>query len=122
MRAWYSDLPKSTVKARHQLFNARPGARGKSGETRSIDSFYMSKHCRLCGQIGMDSLCADCTANPQRSLFALHVASSQQEHALHALYRACLECGDRSSPFTCSNLTCSIWNRLRIVRAEKVTL
>lgn len=126
VRAWYDELPKPSVKARYQLFNTRSGVRGKAGdgagETRSIDSFYMSKHCRLCGKIGMDSLCANCAANPQRSLFALHVASSQQEHALHALQRACFECGDRSSPFTCCNLTCSVWNRLRIVCAEKVTL
>lgn len=121
VRAWYSDMPKSAVKARQQLHTVQP-ARRLAGSTRSIDLFYMSKHCRLCGAIGMDSLCADCTANPQRSLFALHVASARQERALQTLQAACYECGDRASAGTCANLTCSIWNRLRIVHAEKVTL
>lgn len=123
VRAWFSELPKSAVKARQHVFGASAGpTRTLFSDTRSIDSFYMSQHCRLCGAIGADALCADCTANPQRSLFALHVASSQQERALQTLRRACVECGDRSSPFTCANVTCLVWNRLRLVSAEKVAL
>lgn len=121
VRAWYGELPRASVKARQQMYNARP-VRGILGETRSIDSFYMSKHCRLCGAIGMDTLCADCTANPQRSLFALHVMSARQERALHALQMTCYECGDRSSASTCWNMSCSVWNRIRLVQAEKVAL
>ncbi|KAF1333596.1 Recovery protein 3 isoform 3, partial [Globisporangium splendens] len=121
VRAWYGDLPRSSIKARQQMYNVHP-ARGVLGDTRSIDSFYMSKHCRLCGAIGMDTLCADCTANPQRSLFALHVMSAQQECALQSLQLACYECGDRSSATACWNMSCSVWNRIRLVQGDKVTL
>uniref|UniRef100_K3WHC9 DNA polymerase n=1 Tax=Globisporangium ultimum (strain ATCC 200006 / CBS 805.95 / DAOM BR144) TaxID=431595 RepID=K3WHC9_GLOUD len=121
VRAWYGDLPRSSVKARQQMYNAR-AARRVLGDTRSIDSFYMSKHCRLCGAIGMDTLCADCSANPQRSLFALHVMSAQQERALQSLQLACYECGDRSSATACWNMSCSVWNRIRLVQGDKVTL
>jgi len=120
VRTWYNDLPKSAVKARSLAFQDVEGGRLREG--RSIDSYYLSKHCRLCGQLGTDSLCTECAANPQRSLFALHTASSRQERILHCLTLACNACGDRDSFRACVNTACPVWNRIRLVESEKVIL
>lgn len=119
VRSWYSDLPRSAVKARQDAFT-NPTSRRE--ESRSIDSYYMSKHCRLCGEIGMDTLCHDCTNNPQRSLLALHTAAYRQEEAVARLRLACYACGDRDSFESCINTTCGVWNRIRLVENDKVTL
>lgn len=120
VRTWYNDLQKSAVKARNLALQS--GGGGGLREGRSIDSYYLSKHCRLCGQLGSDSLCAECVANPQRSLFALHTALSRQERTLHCLALACCACGDRDSFAACVNTACPVWNRIRLVEGEKVTL
>lgn len=120
VRTWYNDLPKLAVKARSLAFQGVEGRGLREG--RSIDSYYLSKHCRLCRQLGTDSLCAECTANPQRSLFALHTASSRQERTLHCLTLACNACGDRDSFRACINTACPVWNRVRLVESEAVTL
>ncbi|KAF4035862.1 DNA polymerase family B [Phytophthora infestans] len=122
IRSWYATLPRSSVKARqHVLDNAtptRPFGRG----FRSIDSFYLSKHCRLCGSIGSDTLCQECTANPQRSLLAIHTASTRHEKAVMALKLACTTCADRDAFTNCHNVACRVWNHIRLFEVDKATL
>ncbi|RLN26471.1 hypothetical protein BBJ28_00012862 [Nothophytophthora sp. Chile5] len=117
IRSWYANLPRSSVKARRHVF-ASPMRR----DFRPIDSFYMSKHCRLCGAIGMATLCQDCTADPQRSLLALHTAASRHEQAEMTLRLACVACGDRDAFASCCNVACRVWNHARALETDKVTL
>ncbi|RLN98691.1 hypothetical protein BBJ28_00016228 [Nothophytophthora sp. Chile5] len=117
IRSWYANLPRSSVKARRHVL-ASPMRR----DFRSIDSFYMSKHCRLCGAIGMATLCQDCTADPQRSLLALHTAASRHEQAEMTLRLACMACGDRDAFASCCNVVCRVRNHARALETDRVTL
>ncbi|KAK1947415.1 DNA polymerase zeta catalytic subunit [Phytophthora citrophthora] len=122
IRSWYAALPRSSVKARQHVFEnatpTRPFGRG----FRSIDSFYLSKHCRLCGSIGNDVLCQECTANPQRSLLAIHTASTKHEQAVMALKVACTACADRDAFSSCNNVVCRVWNHIKLFEVDKATL
>lgn len=108
------------------MFNQQPTTGRRNGglfaEGRGIDAFYMSKHCRLCGSIGMNVLCDDCIRDPQRSLFSLQVTASHQERSLHALRRICQICGDRDSAETCINLTCSVWNQMQLIGSTETSI
>ncbi|KAL3674721.1 hypothetical protein V7S43_000655 [Phytophthora oleae] len=122
IRSWYAALPRSSVKARQHVYEnatpTRPFGRG----FRSIDSFYLSKHCRLCGSIGNDTLCQECTANPQRSLLAIHTASTKHEKAVMALKVACTVCADRDAFSSCNNVVCRVWNHIKLFEVDKATL
>ncbi|KAG7388922.1 DNA polymerase zeta catalytic subunit [Phytophthora pseudosyringae] len=122
IRSWYAALPRSSVKARQHVYDnatpTRPFGRG----FRSIDSFYLSKHCRLCGSIGNDTLCQGCSANPQRSLLAIHKASTRQEKAVMALKVACTACADRDAFTSCKNVACRVWNHIKLFEVDKATL
>ncbi|KAG2785806.1 DNA polymerase zeta catalytic subunit [Phytophthora cactorum] len=122
IRSWYTTLPRSSVKARQHVFDnatpTRPFGRG----FRSIDAFYLSKHCRLCRSIGNDTLCQECTANPQRSLLAIHTASTRHEQAVMALKLACTACADRDAFTNCNNVACRVWNHIKLFEVDKATL
>ncbi|KAE9047947.1 DNA polymerase zeta catalytic subunit [Phytophthora rubi] len=122
IRSWYAALPRTSVKARQHVYEnatpTRPFGRG----FRSIDSFYISKHCRLCGSIGNDTLCQECTADPQRSLLAIHTASTRHEKAVMALRLACTACADRDAFTSCNNVSCRVWNHTKLFEADKATL
>uniref|UniRef100_A0AAV1URP3 DNA-directed DNA polymerase n=1 Tax=Peronospora matthiolae TaxID=2874970 RepID=A0AAV1URP3_9STRA len=120
IRLWYATLPRSSVKAR-QFDNATPTRRSSRG-CRSIDSFYKSKHCRLCGSLGIDTLCANCIANPQRSLLAIHTAATRHEKAVMTLEFACTACADRDAFTSCNNVSCRVWNHIKLFETDKSTL
>lgn len=122
IRSWYANLPRTSVKARHHVFDTPSKTRPFDRNFRSIDSFYMSKHCRLCGAIGNDTLCQDCISNPQRSLLAIHTASSNHERALTTLKVACMACGGRDAFENCCNVSCRVWNHQKLFEADKATL
>jgi hypothetical protein len=122
IRSWYATLPRSSVKAREHVLEAATPTRPFGRGFRSIDSFYLSKHCRLCGAIGNDVLCQECTANPQRSLLAIHTASTQHEKAVAALQLACTACADRDAFANCCNVSCRVWNHLKLFEQDRATL
>ncbi|CAH0515493.1 unnamed protein product [Peronospora belbahrii] len=92
IRSWYAALPRSSVKARQQAYdNVTPTRR----DFRSIDSFYMSKHCRLCGSVGNETLCKECIANPQRSaardshgVFSTRKSDDGSQICMHCMCRS----------------------------------
>ncbi|KAL4099442.1 hypothetical protein PRIC1_007247 [Phytophthora ramorum] len=122
IRSWYATLPRSSVKARQHVLEIATPARPFGRGFRSIDSFYMSKHCRLCGSIGNDTLCQECTANPQRSLLAIHTATTRHEKAAMALRLACTACADRDASTSCNNVSCRVWNHIKLFEVDKATL
>ncbi|CAI5722501.1 unnamed protein product [Peronospora effusa] len=119
IRSWYATLPRSSVKARQQAYDSVTSTRRGF---RSIDSFYMSKHCRLCGSIGNDTLCKECIADPQRSLLAIHTASTRHEKAMMALKLACTTCADRDAFISCGNVFCRVWNHIKLFETDRSTL
>ncbi|TDH68756.1 hypothetical protein CCR75_000141 [Bremia lactucae] len=122
IRSWYATLPRTSVKARQYAFdNPSPTSTIGCG-FRSIDSFYLSKHCRLCGSIGINALCQNCSANPQRSLLAIHTAFARHEKAVMALKVACTACADRDAFGNCNNYTCPVWNHIKLFEVDKTTL
>ncbi|ETL80985.1 hypothetical protein L917_18572 [Phytophthora nicotianae] len=122
IRLWYAALPRSSVKARQHVLDTATSTRPLGRGFRSIDSFYLSKHCRLCGSIGNDTLCQECTANQQRSLLAIHTASTRHEKAVTALKVACTACADRDAFMNCHNVTCRVWNHIKLFEVDKATL
>ncbi|KUF85933.1 DNA polymerase [Phytophthora nicotianae] len=122
IRLWYAALPRSSVKARQHVLDTATSTRPLGRGFRSIDSFYLSKHCRLCGSIGNDTLCQECTANQQRSLLAIHTASTRHEKAVTALKVACTACADRGAFMNCHNVTCRVWNHIKLFEVDKATL
>ena len=119
VRSWYATLPRSSVKARQQAYD---GVTSTRRGFRSIDSFYMSKHCRLCGSVGNDTLCKECIADPQRSLLAIHTASTRHEKARMALKLACTTCADRDAYTSCGNVFCRVWNHMKLFETDRSTL
>ncbi|KAL7687193.1 putative DNA-directed DNA polymerase, family B, ribonuclease H-like superfamily [Plasmopara halstedii] len=122
IRSWYAALPRSSVKARQYAVDMSTPPRPIGRGFRSIDSYYLSKHCRLCGSIGNDTLCQECTANPQRSLLAIHTASTNYEKASMALKVACSACGGRDAFLNCRNVACRVWNHVQLFEIDKATL
>ncbi|KAG6974768.1 hypothetical protein JG687_00000160 [Phytophthora cactorum] len=72
--------------------------------------------------IGNDTLCQECTANPQRSLLAIHTASTRHEQAVMALKLACTACADRDAFTNCNNVACRVWNHIKLFEVDKATL
>jgi DNA polymerase zeta len=115
VRLWYTQLPRVIGKARAK----GPSTKSRQAETRSIDSFYMSKHCRLCGTMGQNTLCRDCESHPQRSEFVRQVLAVRRDRSLERLRLVCMACGGRDAMEVCKNVSCGVWNRTRLLKAGR---
>ncbi|CAI5743529.1 unnamed protein product [Hyaloperonospora brassicae] len=122
IRLWYATLPRTSTKARQQMCDDATSTNRSGRGCRSIDSFYKSKHCRLCGSLGNETLCQDCIADPQRSLLAIHTASARHEKAVMTLKFACTVCADRDAFSCCRNVSCRVWNQIKLFETDKSTL
>jgi hypothetical protein len=111
IRAWYTEVSHLVIKSRqntdfsHNFFSFH-----KPVET--IDSYYSSSHCDLCGKFGMKRLCETCHSEAQRSTFTMAMNSLKREKDLNTIALICTVCGGQNADSFCCNTSCIVWNVL----------
>ncbi|XP_017258857.1 DNA polymerase zeta catalytic subunit isoform X2 [Daucus carota subsp. sativus] len=123
LNLWFQEMPRPEQKAfgKHQLNALNPN------RTR-IDSYYLSKHCILCGELVQAStyICGKCSKNEAAVATAMVGRTSKLEREIQHLADICRHCGGGDwiieSGVKCTSLACSVFFERRKVQKELQSL
>ncbi|KAI9193679.1 putative DNA polymerase zeta catalytic subunit [Polychytrium aggregatum] len=87
IQKWFADMPRVQ---RATEFTLSQMSRANSRIT--IDQYYSSKHCHVCGQISGSGLCVSCKQDPIKTAVVLQQRISDQTRAHLSHQRACRMC------------------------------
>ncbi|KAI9084793.1 hypothetical protein K1719_033199 [Acacia pycnantha] len=93
-----------------------------------IDSYYLSKHCILCGGLVQASahICIQCSENGVAAATAVISKTSKLEQEMQHLFAICDHCGggDRllESDVKCTSISCSVFYERRKVQKELLAM
>uniref|UniRef100_A0A1J3GRC6 DNA polymerase n=1 Tax=Noccaea caerulescens TaxID=107243 RepID=A0A1J3GRC6_NOCCA len=119
LNQWFLEMPRLTRSSLGQ----RPLNFRNSHKTR-IDSFYLSKHCFLCGEVvqGSAQLCNRCLKNESAATATIVWKSSKLEREMQHLATICRHCGGGDwvvqCGVKCNSLACSVFYERRKVQKE----
>ena len=89
----------------------------------TIDRYYLSEHCELCGALCRDLLCDACRAQPHRTgaiLAQRFRVAEQRLQGLVALCRDCTNLSDGVAASACTSLSCRFfYDRCKAWRTTK---
>ena len=93
---------------------ASSSASGSGQGHRTIDAYYASRLCHLCGSPSKGALCDGCSADPQRSAFMLlqrHASASEARARTLAVCQSCARLRDASATGApaCDSLDCPLF-------------
>ncbi|CAH2065903.1 unnamed protein product [Thlaspi arvense] len=119
LNQWFLEMPRPTRGSLGQ----RPLNTRNSHRTR-IDSFYLSKHCFLCGEVVQASaqLCSRCLRNESAAAATTLWKTSKLEREMQHLATICRHCGGGDwvveRGVKCNSLACSVFYERRKVQKE----
>eukprot|EP00271_Cylindrocystis_brebissonii_P007773 TRINITY_DN21469_c0_g2_i1.p1 TRINITY_DN21469_c0_g2~~TRINITY_DN21469_c0_g2_i1.p1 ORF type:complete len:1040 (-),score=209.68 TRINITY_DN21469_c0_g2_i1:154-3132(-) len=104
--------------------SANGGGRGIRGGT--IDQYYLSRHCGVCGELtagGEEAICEKCRSQPQGVAAMLTRRAAKAEHQYSHLIAICRHCGGNSGqpggdPIACVSLDCEFYYERKKVGGE----
>lgn len=109
---------------------ARPGLGGTRafppGGTRTIDQFYVTQDCRICGGQSKDAVCSECARDPQEVAFVALMRRARLQRSaarVTALCQACTGLRDAgpSGSAACDCLDCPVlYERSRLQHEVQV--
>ncbi|KAJ1380912.1 Ribonuclease H-like superfamily [Sesbania bispinosa] len=118
LNQWFAEMPRPIREA-----SAKHTFAPNSHRTR-IDSYYLSKHCVLCGGLVQASarLCSQCSENEVAAATAVISKTKNLEQEMQRLVAICHHCGggDRllESGVKCTSISCSVFYERRKVQKE----
>lgn len=123
LNQWFQEMPRPGQKVfgKHQLNALHPN------RTR-IDSYYLSNHCILCGELVQAStyICGECSKHEATVATAIVGRTSKLEREIQHLADICRHCGGGDwvieSGVKCTSLACSIFFERRKVQKELQSL
>ncbi|KAL1216430.1 DNA polymerase zeta catalytic subunit [Cardamine amara subsp. amara] len=119
LNQWFLEMPRPTRSSLGQ----RPLNSRNSHKIR-IDSFYLSKHCFLCGEVVQESaqLCNRCLKNESAAAATTIWKTSKMEREMQHLATICRHCGGGDwvvqCGVKCTSLACSVFYERRKVQKE----
>ncbi|KAL8116725.1 hypothetical protein AgCh_023033 [Apium graveolens] len=123
LNQWFQEMPRPEQKVfgKHQLNALNPN------RTR-IDSYYLSKHCILCGELVQAStyICGKCSKHEATVATVMVGRTSKLEREIQHLADICRHCGGGDwiieSGVKCTSLACSVFFERRKVQKELQSL
>ncbi|XP_058738566.1 DNA polymerase zeta catalytic subunit isoform X2 [Vicia villosa] len=118
LNLWFAEMPRPIREA-----SVKHAFTSNIHRTR-IDSYYLSKHCVLCGGLVQASarLCNQCSANEVAAATAVIGKTSKLEQEMQHLVSICHHCGggDRllESGVKCTSISCLVFYERRKVQKE----
>ncbi|CAI8615458.1 unnamed protein product [Vicia faba] len=118
LNLWFAEMPRPIREA-----SVKRAFTSNIHRTR-IDSYYLSKHCVLCGGLVQASarLCNQCSANEATAATAVIGKTSKLEQEMQHLVSICHHCGggDRllESGVKCTSISCLVFYERRKVQKE----
>ncbi|CAA7058420.1 unnamed protein product [Microthlaspi erraticum] len=119
LNQWFLEMPRPTRSSLGQ----RP-LNFKNSHKARIDSFYLSKHCFLCGEVvqGSAQLCNRCLKNESAATATIVWKTSKLEREMQHLAAICRHCGGGDwvvqCGVKCTSLACSVFYERRKVQKE----
>ncbi|KAJ3323269.1 DNA polymerase zeta [Boothiomyces sp. JEL0866] len=102
---WYHEMPKA--------HKAIPYVPTELSTKKTIDHFYQSNHCILCGETTKDKICTQCMKNRSNTMLQLEnkvYIAEQRFKNIQAICRNCTEHNSLLDPeIACVSLDCSIY-------------
>ncbi|CAK9268152.1 unnamed protein product [Sphagnum jensenii] len=134
LKLWFAELPRvyrpPTSKrvgltSKNNPFNFLPNSNRRNKEAvqqkGTIDHYYLSQHCSVCGQLmrGSQLVCTACISNPQAVVTVLTTQTAQLEKEFKHLEALCRHCGGANGEpeghIACISLDCPIFfERLKV--------
>ncbi|KAF5178796.1 Dna polymerase zeta catalytic subunit [Thalictrum thalictroides] len=114
LKQWFVDMPRSY----------RPALDKRSGQRSRIDSYYLSRHCLLCGELVQASnhVCDRCSQKAAAVAIAVSGRTSKLERDIQHLAAICQHCGGGDSivesGIKCVSLACTVFYERRKVQKE----
>ncbi|QDZ21998.1 catalytic subunit of DNA polymerase zeta [Chloropicon primus] len=123
VKAWFAQMPKPnrwqptkrpiSALGLSGFSNESLGYSHEAGTRRTIDHFYLSKHCAVCDEMTATDqpICDKCCGSPQATALALQARSATLERHLMRLNSICSHCGggDLRGAIACSSLACGVY-------------
>ncbi|XP_054790438.1 DNA polymerase zeta catalytic subunit isoform X2 [Prosopis cineraria] len=122
LNQWFLEMPRPLKDARVKHLIAP-----NSHRTR-IDSYYLSKHCILCGGLVQASahICIQCSENGVAAATAVISKTSKLEQEMQHLVAICDHCGGGGrfleSDVKCTSISCSVFYERRKVQKELLAM
>ncbi|KAL6964780.1 DNA polymerase zeta [Sarracenia purpurea var. burkii] len=119
LHRWFSDMPRPGREFISKCHSYAPNA----PRTR-IDSYYLSKHCFLCGELVQASaqICGECSKNEAAVATAVVGRTSKLEKEIQHLAAICRHCGGGDwileSGVKCTSLACPVFYERQKVQKE----
>ncbi|CAK9870824.1 unnamed protein product [Sphagnum jensenii] len=134
LKLWFAELPRvyrpPTSKrvgliSKNNPFKFLPNSNRRNKEAvqqkGTIDHYYLSQHCTVCGQLmrGSQLVCTACISNPQAVVTVLTTQTAQLEKEFKHLEALCRHCGGANGEpeghIACISLDCPIFfERLKV--------
>ncbi|KAL2641863.1 hypothetical protein R1flu_009450 [Riccia fluitans] len=138
LRAWFSEMPRvyrppTSKRVSNLMMGAKstkwdPDAgkfkRGRNLRHGTIDQYFLSRHCTICGEFTRASqlLCSKCLKSPRAAAILLPGRTARLEKEFKHLEAICRHCGGGdASPeanIACISLDCSVFFERRKVHRE----
>ncbi|KAK4282799.1 hypothetical protein QN277_014132 [Acacia crassicarpa] len=122
LNQWFLEMPRPLKEAHVKHLIAPNSHRMR------IDSYYLSKHCILCGGLVQASalICIQCSENGVAAATAVISKTSKLEQEMQHLFAICDHCGggDRllESDVKCTSISCSVFYERRKVQKELLAM
>eukprot|EP00898_Chlorokybus_atmophyticus_P008072 jgi/Chlat1/8266/Chrsp78S07693 len=130
VRAWYNNMPRAmraapTKRLASTAFldnytnmdnnNNHSNKRGGGERGATIDHFYLSRHCAVCGEVasGGQLVCSKCAAEPHVTMTTLTRRAAELEQRYAATVTVCAHCGGadgrHAGRIVCDSLDCGVY-------------
>ncbi|XP_072974935.1 DNA polymerase zeta catalytic subunit isoform X1 [Typha angustifolia] len=138
LNRWFSEMPRPvrpTLAKRHSYMSRSASFRSSDDSSlvypkkpqskgSRIDTYYLSKHCILCGRLTQksDYLCDNCSKNEAFVAAVVAGSTSKLEREIQHLSAICRNCGGADwiveSGVKCTSLACPVFFERRKVQKE----
>nr|XP_039265405.1 LOW QUALITY PROTEIN: uncharacterized protein LOC120341041 [Styela clava] len=112
---WYRQLPRSVNIAHNPILDSSQNVAGKKA---TISQFFKSKHCLMCKNLSIKSICDECLATDnsrrQATAISLNMEAKALEQRRYHTEQVCMQCtgSESSSDIRCASLDCPILYKL----------
>ncbi|RUS35011.1 putative DNA polymerase zeta catalytic subunit [Jimgerdemannia flammicorona] len=93
IKSWFNEMPRIQ---RATTFAEQPPRAGGSvfrqSHARTIDQYYVSRHCLVCREVTNQELCSKCRAKPSASTYHLSMKQHEAEVKYTQLLDVCASC------------------------------
>ncbi|KAI8904535.1 hypothetical protein DFJ77DRAFT_480554 [Powellomyces hirtus] len=114
VESWFNEMPKVQRAIQFTPSQLQPDVRTRSTRNaRTIDQFYVAKHCLICHDLTYEELCETCTRDPQASTSTLALRINEAERRHSELQRICRSCSAHNTALdadsACVSLDCPVF-------------